>query len=149
MRGLNRIAEVVNPSMPPDQVKRRPARGGAPNDLLTSKTTIRDGTSGIVETPRPVDPRNLVRDVRMLTLVDALYGDEPFGFLDDAGGVKFICPRCGHRDYNGGSARPIDSWSWHCWRCCWDGTRMHLEMLVLKSRPAVDRLFRLVNEGAK
>ena len=96
-----------------------------------------------------VQPRELARKVKMRTLIDALFGDEPFGVLDDDAGIRFICPRCGHRDHNGGTARPLDAWSWHCHRCQWDGTRMAIEDAVLASRAAVDRLFTIVNEGAK
>lgn len=131
---------------PPGTQKRRPG-GGASNDLLAGE--ISSHSTSLDESPALVDPRDLVRRVRMTTLIDAWVGDEVFGVIDDSSGYRFLCPRCGHRDHNGGTAQLIDAWSWHCWRCQWDGTRMRIENLVLESRAAVERLFKLVNEGAR
>ena len=100
-------------------------------------------------TPRATDPRRLVTTCSLRLLFDAAVGSDPFGLCEsDDGDWWTICPRCGYRDCNGGSARPIDEWRFRCHRCRRTMTRILVERIVLEDADALGRFCELLSGGA-
>lgn len=87
----------------------------------------------------------------MRLLAKALFGDLPFGVLDDDVDLRWVCVRCGIRDANGGTAHYVDRWRWRCSHraCRHDGTRYELERAVLEDAVALGELYRLTEGGLR
>jgi hypothetical protein len=100
--------------------------------------------TGTEISPKRIGPRQAVQQAQLVDLVTAwLTGNwHPFAILDDAdGNCRFICPKCGHSDHNGGTAYVIDNYRWGCDRCRRTLTRYMFERLVLEDADALTALY--------
>lgn len=89
------------------------------------------------------DPRRLVQDADLTDLVIAYAtgSRHPFAITFVADDTMFICPRCGHVDHNGGTARVLDARRWSCHWCRHIGTRWFLERVVLEDASMLEALY--------
>jgi len=94
------------------------------------------------------DPRKLVQSVDLTDLVIAYASGSrhPFALQLYDGETWFVCPRCGRCDHNGGTAKVLDRWRWHCGNCRHTGTRYQLERIVLESADAIEALCEQVQQ---
>ncbi len=134
--------------MTPDAKRAPLGKALVPNTIDTTSTTAHPTTA----CPE-LDPRRAVTTVSLRTLIAAYIGDTvwPFDMLDDpdTGEIRFVCPSCGTRDHNGGTAVTRGNWRFDCHRCRRTFTRMLLERIVLEHDDCMNTLSRLIADGER
>jgi len=73
--------------------------------------------------------REVVERIPLRELAVNLMPRQPYAGADPLG--RFICPRCGSQDHNGGSAVVVSDYLWRC-EWCGIGTRYEVGDVLLR-----------------